>query len=834
MRQFFGLWMVLFPIAFGQGQNLFGFLPNTGQFPAPVTFFHYAYDNYFYLTRDSFVLFNGVRIQLAGIGANVQPVGASPLPAIYNFYQGKNTAQWIANARLFGGVSLANAYPGVSATFATTTLGVGTLNVGQGEIMLAIAAGADPSPIQINVLNTGTNPFNGPGGVWYAGGSIPGTFIVQAQATQTVGGTATPVTCSLMIGPSNSLSIQLPNRNPALETDVAITFPDYDDLSRQLAPGFNVASTEYPVNFGQDGSIANSNCDYTCTQAVAADLDSNGNPLWVTVFGGSGGDDYASYVTASDNGAIVSGTTGSADFPVTASAPHASLLSSQDVFLAYFDAANGQLRNATFAGQPGPAGVGEQIAAPNGDIAIGGGVGTTYGTGGFIERWQPVQNRFAYELSFSDAVVSLAFDPSSNLDFVSFTSATAGSTMGVGELDSAGNLVGSVASIALPRGTQPSGSQLQPAGANGVWVIYSIGEINSATLPTVWAARTLPSSGQVAANVQVAAQGTTSNAELTPSGNLKLLVGGPAPTEATTQDAPLVAACPNTSYFAVLSPAGQMVYATYVPATGFNFASQNESAGPPPAAVSCIASTAGRSPGAYAAPGELITITGGGFGPSGPVYTAPGADGKYPLTAAGFNVQIGGLNAPVIAVARGLIAVQVPFEAPVSDELSQPLDVEVFQNGQQLGSTPMSVFDYVFNLFDTGDRHNSLNLPALAALNQDGTVNSVNNPAALGSVISVFGSGAGVLTPALETGGVNPIPPAGPLSLSPLYEACLYCSVAYFGSAPGASTGMVQVNLQLVASVPGTGVRPLGIGIAVGTSPRYLMILEPTGVVFVQ
>jgi uncharacterized protein (TIGR03437 family) len=336
-------------------------------------------------------------------------------------------------------------------------------------------------------------------------------------------------------------------------------------------------------------------------------------------------------------------------------------------------------------------------------------------------------------------------------------------------------------------------------------------------------------------NSRVADQGAVVNTGLTPSANLKLLVQAAAPDEATSPNAQLVAACPNTSYFMVLSPTAQLVYATYVPTTGFDFADQNESTVTPPAAITCFASTAGRSPSTQAAPGELITITGAGFGPLSPIYTAPGADGMYPLAAQGFNVTIGGLNAPIIAVARGLIAVQVPFEIASVAALGQPLAVEVFQGSQTFPSIAVQIAPSVLTLFDTGDRNNSLNLPALAAVNQDGTVNSADNPAPAGSIISVFASGLGVLSPPLPTGGINPIPPAGPLSLTSLFDGCVGCSgILYLGSAPALSTGVAQVNLQIPVDAPGSGVRPQAIGVGVSESLMGLFVAEPTGVVFIR
>ena len=75
MRLFFAL-TVFSTLALGQASTptLFGFMPNSGQFPPAIRFVRHASNNFFYLTNDSFVLFNGIRVQIAGISPNVQPV----------------------------------------------------------------------------------------------------------------------------------------------------------------------------------------------------------------------------------------------------------------------------------------------------------------------------------------------------------------------------------------------------------------------------------------------------------------------------------------------------------------------------------------------------------------------------------------------------------------------------------------------------------------------------------------------------------------------------------------------------------------------------------------
>jgi uncharacterized protein (TIGR03437 family) len=71
---------------------------------------------------------------------------------------------------------------------------------------------------------------------------------------------------------------------------------------------------------------------------------------------------------------------------------------------------------------------------------------------------------------------------------------------------------------------------------------------------------------------------------------------------------------------------------------------------------------------------------------------------------------------------------------------------------------------------------------AAAALNQDGSVNSVERPAAPGSVVVLYATGADA-QPTVTVGG-------------------LPAAVLYAGPAPGLPAGIQQLNLRLPASLP--------------------------------
>jgi hypothetical protein len=489
-------------LAFSQGPELFGFFPNSGQFPPAITFVRYGgLNDFLYLTRDSFVLSNGVRIQIAGISASAQPAGGVTSSTIYNFYEGNNA---MTNVHAFSTVTLGNVYPGINASWSDTHPTTVPSPLGFGYLTFSIAPGADPSPLQINVLNIGGTAMQvGSNSIWFLDGRFPGVFAVGAQATQTSGGVSAAVSCSLTLNASGGISIQLAGLNPALESDVTIMFPD-DGLytSGASTNGFLTSTSQYSTNFGQDGSISNPDCSNgTCAEGVVAKVDSNGNPIWVTVLAGTN-PNFSETLTPVGGGVVVGGRSNATDFPVTSNAPHPTPGSSGDVFLAYLDGSSGKLLNATYAGFAGPGSVFQQIANANGQIAAGGNYTSSSGPAGYILLWNPVRNQFVYTFLTSATVEMLVFDANSDLYFATLqipsqtqSNSTSNGIVAAGELDPGGRLLGSMASFSSPSGTTPVNIHLQPTDANGLWIVYGLYSTGAEGGSPVWAARILPSTG---------------------------------------------------------------------------------------------------------------------------------------------------------------------------------------------------------------------------------------------------------------------------------------------------------------------------------------------------
>jgi uncharacterized protein (TIGR03437 family) len=190
------------------------------------------------------------------------------------------------------------------------------------------------------------------------------------------------------------------------------------------------------------------------------------------------------------------------------------------------------------------------------------------------------------------------------------------------------------------------------------------------------------------------------------------------------------------------------------------------------------------------APGELITLTGFGIGPDTGVAYVADPQGQIPRQLAGVQVFFDGAPAPVMyAQSR-----QINAAAPVELGGKALTSIVVTYNGQQFG--PVSV-PVVFG--SPGIFRLRIGMSAQAvALNQDSTLNGPSNPAARGSVVTIWTTGYGPTTPACTTGGLN-IPQSTALGAgvtAQIFDGRVY-NATYAGSAPQLVCGVVQVNMTV-------------------------------------
>ncbi len=150
------------------------------------------------------------------------------------------------------------------------------------------------------------------------------------------------------------------------------------------------------------------------------------------------------------------------------------------------------------------------------------------------------------------------------------------------------------------------------------------------------------------------------------------------------------------------------------------------------------------------APGEIISLFVQNGGPDeGVVATAfEPSSGKLASTLAGVRVLFNGIPGALFFVRSDQVNVQAPFEIAGLESV----DIQVEYQG--VASSPVTV----------GVRPADPGLFS-PVLNQDNTLNTQQNPAARGSVVQLFATGQGVVTPALMSG--LPGPGAAPFPRAP-------------------------------------------------------------------
>jgi uncharacterized protein (TIGR03437 family) len=209
-------------------------------------------------------------------------------------------------------------------------------------------------------------------------------------------------------------------------------------------------------------------------------------------------------------------------------------------------------------------------------------------------------------------------------------------------------------------------------------------------------------------------------------------------------------------------------------------------------------------------PGEVVSILGTNLGPPAGTSFQLNAAGQVPDTLGGAQVLFDGTAAPMLYSSANRTTVVVPFE------IGGPRTQIVVKNEAGL-STPISVpvaaaAPAVLTVSELGNGQ-------IAALNEDGSVNSAVNPAPINSVVSVFATGLGQITPAGGDGTVaSDVLPSPNLPLS-VQIGGLPAFVLYAGAAPGTVEGVFQINFRIPPLVP-TG--------------SYLMVVLQAGDAFSQ
>ena len=184
-------------------------------------------------------------------------------------------------------------------------------------------------------------------------------------------------------------------------------------------------------------------------------------------------------------------------------------------------------------------------------------------------------------------------------------------------------------------------------------------------------------------------------------------------------------------------------------------------------------------------PGELLTLYGVALGPAAGVSGQPDQNGKYFTQLGGVSVNIKGTLAPLLYVGPNQINLQVPFlgsVGPVTALGTSPISITVTT---PTGSLP-ALFTPVYS-----------SLGIFGVVNEDGSINSMSNPAREGSIIMVYMTGLGSYSTAAPDGTIVPTANSAFVADLEVTSPFFPLGIIYAGNAPTLIDGLDQLNVQL-------------------------------------
>jgi len=217
------------------------------------------------------------------------------------------------------------------------------------------------------------------------------------------------------------------------------------------------------------------------------------------------------------------------------------------------------------------------------------------------------------------------------------------------------------------------------------------------------------------------------------------------------------------------------------------------------------------------APGELITIFGTGLGPTALAAATLNSSGLIDTTLSGTQVLFDGNPAPIIYTSAGQVAAIVPYEtASDASTMLELVYMGAKSNALNLRVAPAS--PAVFTLDSLGQG---------AILNQDSTVNSAQNGAEAGSVVSLYATGAGQTNPNGVDGKIA-VATALSMPVLPVHVSIggEQAQVLYAGDSPGLASGVLQVNVRVPSNLTSGTQVPVELIVGGASSPAVRMWIK--------
>ncbi|MDR3700957.1 MAG: SBBP repeat-containing protein [Candidatus Sulfopaludibacter sp.] len=572
-----------------------------------------------------------------------------------------------------------------------------------------------------------------------------------------------------------------------------------------------VTGTTSGVNFPGVTTTAGGN------DAFLLRLNPQGALVGTKLFGGSGNDAGTSIVLGPDGYIYLAGTTQSPDFPITQGAYREPSSGATNIFIikivftSIFGPTSGAFVYSTVVGPGTSASV---AADANGNAYV---AAATTSAG-----WQTtagVSQPVCAGTTCADIVVAKLDPLGQKLIYATYLGGSKTETLGGIAVDSAGGVyvAGSTDSPDFPTTNGALDSRFNSIASTGF-----VAKVSTDATRLAYATYLGGSGVDQAMTIAVDAAGNAYVGGTTTSGDFPLryalqssIVNHFCPVYTPSGSIPIGEyACGGGGFLAVLDAAGRsLVWSTYLGAGSMN-ALAIDGAGNVYATGEAIAVNAPSTSGSVG----VLKLASGNSGldvPANPIVNAAsflpglplpgglaslfvrglnltgtviGSGSRLPTELAGVSILVGGVAAPILAVApvpdsMEQVNFQVPFEAASNT-------VEIRYQGSSVVAVPQYVAPGIFILSD--------GTPAIEHA-ADYSLVTPSNPAHSGEAIIVYATGLGKVTPA----GVSGVPASGPASVVPSCGSVaaatsqgLIGSILYAGLAPG-YVGLYQVNIQL-------------------------------------
>ena len=208
------------------------------------------------------------------------------------------------------------------------------------------------------------------------------------------------------------------------------------------------------------------------------------------------------------------------------------------------------------------------------------------------------------------------------------------------------------------------------------------------------------------------------------------------------------------------------------------------------------------------APGEMVSIFGLGIGPVTPAGGTLDASALLSTELAATRVLFNGTPVPLYYVQDSQINAQAPYE--ISGAATA--DVEVFFQGESRGKATVVVAASAPGIFTF-----SAGAGLAVALNQNGSLNSLIEPARQASIVTLYATGEGLTNPASSDGKPAAAPFPAPMLPVTLTVGGYPAQILFAGEAPGFA-GLLQINARLPGGFAPTGTVPVVLSVGAASS----------------